>query len=134
MFYSRFDEAAGVYDVFQDNAQRAVNADLPVPDMPAELNGIGAPASECGRPLPNGAVHVGQTWSPKGIIVTPKPRVAMSGLGDASTLTTNMLSWASLSLVLTGALMYSYGSDKNKTLAKVVTAAGIGTGFWAWWA
>ena len=83
MFYSRFDEVAGVYDVFQDGVQRAVNADLPVPDMPAELNGIGAPASECGRPLPNGAVHVGQTWSPKGIIVTPKPRGSVSGLGSS---------------------------------------------------
>jgi len=96
MFYSRFDEKAGVYDVFEDDAERAVNADLPVPDLPSELNGIGVPASECGRPMPSGARHVGRSWSPRGIIVTPTPRGALSALGASES---NLMVIAPLAII-----------------------------------
>ena len=52
MRYSRFDEKQGLYEVFGDELGRPLNADLPVPSLSADVNGIGVPARFAGRPLP----------------------------------------------------------------------------------
>ena len=80
MFYSMFDAKRGTYSVYQDSLERPVNADLPVPDLPPDVNSIGVPASESGRPLPREARFVGRSWTARGMIVTP----ANSGLGEYS--------------------------------------------------
>lgn len=69
MRYSRFNEASGMYDVFEDARPHALNADLPVPKLGALVNNIGVPARTAGRPLPSSAQFVGQSWEPMGIVV-----------------------------------------------------------------
>jgi len=73
MRYSRFDERAGVYDVFEDDRQAALNADLPVPTLPPPAGTIGVPARNAGRALPRGAKRIGTSWHPVGIIVATEP-------------------------------------------------------------
>lgn len=77
MRYSRFNEASGMYDVFEDARPHALNADLPVPSLGAAVNGIGVPARHAGRPLPSGARPIGQSWEPMGVVVVSQP----GGLG-----------------------------------------------------
>jgi hypothetical protein len=80
MKYSRFDEAAGVYDVFEDDKQHALNSDLPVPSLPPPDQGIGVASKFAGRPLPRGARLVGTSWRPVGVIVVSKG--VSGGLGS----------------------------------------------------
>jgi hypothetical protein len=84
MLYSRFNEAEGVYDVFEDGLAKPVNADMPVPSMPAVANGIGAPASLSGRPLPSGTRYVGTSWHAKGLIVSPSSRGPIGSVETAN--------------------------------------------------
>lgn len=83
MKYSCFNQASGVYHVFEDSAQIPINGDLPVPALGSDVNGIGVPSIEAGRPLPSGARPVGTSWHPVGMIVSCHKSI--SGLGaDAS--------------------------------------------------
>jgi len=66
--YSCFDPATGLYDYFQDGRTIPINADLPVPRLPAPTQ-IGVASIEAGRPLPNDAQHMGRGWSAQGMIV-----------------------------------------------------------------
>ena len=70
MKYSRFDELRGLYEVFEDDRLHALNADLPTPQLGAEVNGIGVPARSAGRQLPAGAKLIGTSWHPVGVMVT----------------------------------------------------------------
>ena len=79
MRYSRFDERSGLYDVFEDGRQHALNADLPVPQLPAPDQGIGVAARFAGRPLPSRARHIGRSFRPVGVIV---PSERPGALGD----------------------------------------------------
>lgn len=69
MIYSCFDSHAGLYDYFEDSQQISINADLPVPRLPAATGQIGVPSITAGRPLPSGARHVGKGWHARGIVV-----------------------------------------------------------------
>lgn len=69
MRYSCFDATSGLYRVFEDDLQHPVNLDLPVPSMPAMINGIGAPAMDVGRALPRDAREVGTSWQALGVVV-----------------------------------------------------------------
>ncbi len=79
MKYSRFNEHLGMYEVYQDAKTHPLNADLPVPQLPPLVNGIGVAARTAGRPLPSGARKVGTSWHPVGLIVATTS--ASSGLG-----------------------------------------------------
>lgn len=81
MLYSCFNQAAALYDYFEDGLAIPVNGDLPIPSLPPIAGKIGVPALQAGRPLPVGAKHVGQGFAARGIIV----ECGQSGsLGDAS--------------------------------------------------
>lgn len=69
MIYSCFDPKAGLYDYFADSVQRPINADLPIPKLPAAAGKVGVPAIEAGRPMPADAKHVGRGWHAKGMVV-----------------------------------------------------------------
>jgi hypothetical protein len=68
MKYSRFNEATGMYDVYEDSARHALNDDLPVPRFGQDVNGIGIPARHAARPLPSSARRVGESWAPVGVV------------------------------------------------------------------
>jgi hypothetical protein len=85
MRYSRFNEAEGVYEVWQDDVATPLNADLAVPSLPPVAGGIGVPARLAGRQLPRGAKRVGKSWHPVGIIVGPaEPGLGVLELGGAA--------------------------------------------------
>lgn len=83
MIYSSFDERAGLYRYYTDHREHPVNADLPVPSMPADAGRIGVPARECGRELPADARPAGSGWHARGLVVQPT-RSSSPGLGEAS--------------------------------------------------
>jgi hypothetical protein len=68
MIYSIFIPERGEYDYFESQEQMPINADLPVPTLPAIAGEIGVPAIEAGRPLPSGAKPIGRGWHARGII------------------------------------------------------------------
>lgn len=78
MRYSRFDERAGAYEVYEDALSRPVNGDLPIPSLPDDANGIGVASRLSGRELPRGARRVGMSWLPQGLIVAS----VRTGLGQ----------------------------------------------------
>ncbi len=69
MIYSCFDQKAGLYRYFQDDTQRPINADLPVPRLPRAVERIGVPAIDAARPFPSGAKVAGRGWHARGIVV-----------------------------------------------------------------
>jgi hypothetical protein len=79
MLYSCFDDARGLYRVFQDRRTKAVNADLDVPSLGRMAGKVGVPSLEAGRSLPSGAKFVGDSWHARGQVVTCSKR---SGLGE----------------------------------------------------
>lgn len=85
MLYSRFDAARGEYAVYEDGAHHALNGDFPVPQLGAEINSIGVPASEAGRRLPAGARYIGHSWHARGLVVNAAPSalgMTQAELGD----------------------------------------------------
>lgn len=87
MMFSRWDPNSGEYDYFQAAGElAALNDDLPIPKMPPPVSGlgkqIGNPSTECGRPLPAGATHVGTGEFAEGH-VTPPVGVKLSGTNGA---------------------------------------------------
>jgi len=82
MRYSCFDAAGGSYRYFEDNAQLAINSDLPVPSLPRSAGRVGVPARESGRPLPRAAKEVGRGFFATGVIVNC--RSGSSALGQLS--------------------------------------------------
>lgn len=82
MKYSRFNEAAGVYDVFEDGKHHALNSDLPVPTLPPADQGIGVASRHAGRPLPGAARRIGTSWRPVGVIVTGGATPGLGAVGD----------------------------------------------------
>lgn len=73
MRYSRFNEQRGLYEVFEDDREHAMNGDLPVPKLPPANNKIGVSARHAGRALPSSAKRVGQSFHPVGVVVTSVP-------------------------------------------------------------
>jgi hypothetical protein len=69
MLYSCFDAKSGLYDYYADRREIAINADMPVPSLPAPAGKVGVPAIDAGRPLPSDAKHIGRGWHAKGIVV-----------------------------------------------------------------
>lgn len=102
MLYSCFNPEVGLYDYFEDDAQRAINADLPVPKLPPIAGKVGVPAIDAGRPLPSGAKPAGKGWHAKGVVVQcgRGSRVVNGGLGDFMISDT-----ARTALVIGGALL-----------------------------
>lgn len=71
MIYSRWDPALGMYDYFDAPWQTpGINDDLPIPNLPPATE-IGVPSTECGRPLPAGAEHVGTGEWAVGLLSVP---------------------------------------------------------------
>lgn len=69
MRYSCFSPHAGLYDYFADERTQPINADLPVPQLPAPRGKMGVvSALEAGRLLPAGVRRVGQGWHAQGIV------------------------------------------------------------------
>lgn len=83
MRYSRFDATSGLYDVYDDGRGAPLNADLPVPQLGRIAGSIGSPASQSGRQLPAAARHVGKSWHPHGVIVTPAAGGALGAASDS---------------------------------------------------
>ncbi len=76
--YSRWDPSSGRYTYFEADQRPGLNDDLPVPKMPKATE-LGVPSVECGRPLPRGAVHVGDGVRPVGFITPPAPAGRLAG-------------------------------------------------------
>jgi hypothetical protein len=68
--YSRWEPSGGYYDYFEADERPGINDDLPVPSLPPATE-IGVPSTECGRPLPAGAVHVGAGEWAVGLMAFP---------------------------------------------------------------
>jgi hypothetical protein len=83
MIYSCFNASTGLYDYFETPEKKALNADLPVPQLGAPDNKIGIPSIDAGRPLPAGARPVGHGWHARGMVANCKKR-GVSGLGEVS--------------------------------------------------
>ena len=113
MKYSRFNEAAGIYDVFEDDKQHALNADLPVPSLPPPDQGIGVASRFAGRPLPSGARRIGTSWRPVGVVVV---NGQAGGLGG--TITESMRSHPVLVAAGFGVLMYGAFTLYVREMAK----------------
>ncbi len=69
MIYSCFDDRRGLYRYFRTEENLPINADLPVPKLPAPTGDVGVPSILSGRPLPSGAKLVGHGWHARGIVV-----------------------------------------------------------------
>lgn len=86
MIYSCFNAAKGMYQYFEDALELPVNADLPVPSLPASAGKIGVPAFQAGRPLPMGARAAGTGYTARGILVQcDASGPALAGEADGST-------------------------------------------------
>lgn len=82
MVFSCFDAGTGLYDYYQsEKTTFPINADLPMPSLPAHTNDIGVPAIEASRPLPSDAKKIGSGWHARGIVSSCK-RGSLSGLGS----------------------------------------------------
>lgn len=68
--YSRWEPSGGYYDYFEVDQRPGINDDLPIPKLPPATE-IGVPSTECGRPIPSGARHVGEGELPMGLMATP---------------------------------------------------------------
>lgn len=86
MIYSCFDPRDGLYDYFSGGRDLPINADLPVPNLPPPVNGVGVPAIDAGRALPGGVEHIGRGWHARGIVVNcgHSPMGGFAGDGEQS--------------------------------------------------
>jgi hypothetical protein len=69
----------------------AINADLPIPNLPSMAGRIGVPATEAGRPIPPGARRVGTGWNARGMISSCRPAGLGELAGPMSTTTKTLL-------------------------------------------
>lgn len=69
MLYSCFNEQVGLYRYFADDKHHAINADQPVPKLPATTGRVGVPSIDAARPFPSGAKPIGQGWHARGLVV-----------------------------------------------------------------
>jgi hypothetical protein len=110
MIYSCFQQAGGVYAYFEVPGEIPLNADLPVPRLPAPTGNIGVPSIEAGRPLPANAKFIGTGWHAKGMIARCDGR----GLGAMPPLGTTLLGLAIVGGIAAGA-MYWLKQRRSKT-------------------
>ncbi len=83
MMYSVFIPERGQYAYYETAEQKPLNADLPIPQLPPVVGGIGVPSIEAARPLPGGAKRVGSGWLPRGMIAKKSGAFgALLGDGD----------------------------------------------------
>ncbi len=68
-----------MYRYFSTPGSMAINADLPIPSMPAPTGKIGVPSILAGRQLPSDATYTGTGWTARGIIC----KCQEQGFGDA---------------------------------------------------
>lgn len=110
MIYSCFNQAAGLYDYFEDAEGMPVNGDLPIPSLPSIAGKVGVPAIQAGRPLPHAARHVGRGFTARGILVNCERRGA---LGDekSDAAWPPLWKWA-VALSLAGVVVWAAQSDK----------------------
>lgn len=81
MIYSVWQPDGG-YKYFSAADRFGIGNDLPEPDLPPEINGIGVPAQDAGRVVPYGAAPAGSGSQPRGAIA-PMARISgVSGLGE----------------------------------------------------
>jgi hypothetical protein len=71
----------GGYQYFSSSDRFGIGNDLPEPDLPPEINGIGVPAQDAGRAVPSGGVPAGTGRKPKGVIA---PTARISGVSGVS--------------------------------------------------
>lgn len=83
MIYSCFDANSGLYDYYETDEQKPLNADLPVPKLGSVDNPIGTPAIRAGRPVPAGARKVGRGWHARGMVADCSKR-SIAGLGEVT--------------------------------------------------
>jgi hypothetical protein len=106
VIYSCFDEKGADYLYFEDGERRALNGDLPVPELPEETNGIGVPSAVAARPLPPGARYVGRGWTARGMIVRCP---VQAGVGEVPGATDNTTAYLFLAGVAALALVVALG-------------------------
>lgn len=80
MIYSVFVPDQGLYHYYETPNGHAVNADLPLPSLPADAGKIGVASIDAARRLPSDAKLVGQGWNARGVLAAAPSGV--SGLGD----------------------------------------------------
>jgi hypothetical protein len=100
LIHSCFDPKKGLYLYYESADDLPLNADLPVPNLPAPTNGVGVPAIVAGRPLPSSAKLVGQGWHARGMVV-------QCGKGAMGAINFGTSSNATLALV--GAALFAVG-------------------------
>lgn len=81
MIYSCFDPGSGLYDYYETDENKPLNADLPVPKLGAVDNPIGIPAINAGRPVPPTARKIGRGWHARGMVADCSKR-GFSGMGE----------------------------------------------------
>lgn len=99
MRYSRFDQKAGLYDVWEDASAFALNGDLPKAHVGPVIKGIAATSLQSGYTKPSGAKYVGRSWHPHGLII---PATSSQGLGG---IPADSLNWA-VPLLVAGAVLW----------------------------
>lgn len=111
MIYSCFDPARAQYLYFEDGAMRPLNGDLPVPELPAETNGIGVPRNLAARALPAGASYVGSGWNARGVIVKCAESQAShaASLGEFPSVSSDAIPYLVLAGVAAAALFFAWG-------------------------
>lgn len=140
MIVSCFNDKSGMYDYYEAaSATYPFNADLPTPNMPAEIGKIGVPAIDAARNRPRDAKLVGRGWHARGVVVDCSKNGSM-GLGsdDGSSTLGSVMSIRFLPvLVFIGAAVaYDNMSKKNETNRKLVLLGGatVGTALaWKQW-
>lgn len=105
MRYSVFDDSTGYYTYYDCPLHIPINADLPVPKLPAAGNKIGVASVAAGRPLPSNAVMFGKGLAAMGIIAQPAP-AGLAGLPTPAAATTWITNggwkWIAGGLVIAG--------------------------------
>lgn len=112
IIYSRWDPSSGLYDYFEGSARPGLNDDLAVPPMP-EPTELGVPSTECGRPLPRGAAHVGSGEFAQGLMAAPAGVDLLAGGLPGANGAASTYGWIVLAFV-GGALTWALLGDSIK--------------------
>lgn len=121
MIYSVFVPEQGLYHYYETPNGVAVNADLPLPSLPADAGKIGVPSIDAARRLPSKAKLVGQGWHARGVLAAP------GGGGIAGLGAFEVKSALPLALALgAGSMLQGYMMRRRGSPTIPPVAAGVG--------